>query len=887
MPVLSNYELLETEEDFYDAPQGTYESSSIFSTIEREIPSNLPTNEDMELPTGFTISNTQNRGDGFLRQRKTIKEQIVSLKDTIIRKVKWFYSRNGPVVEDASDMATELLISMEQIATLDFQTGILQCASPPVSVLSPNNSAPNSPLDSEMPAPTWYAAHVPMHHQHYVAEGTVGQGSSEFDQGMDAGLFENIPRTVSMMPQQQSTSASSELNAFDRSTVVATSFGTSATESDIQSASSLSTDDSSSGDSSDNDSEPASSDSKTTTETAVDDSDLSTLGDDSSSLDGSFSIDSDFDEALVSQNQIESSGVSRESVDFAVHDAVSFSNGLPTIGSGPEIFAANVNSAPEVEGPLQAMQDGPRVHVTFENHVQAVSLLDDITVPDAGMHPREFGPGSASRCPPFNNSAPESINFAEISPRPLNLQTSPSFCKRSSFPDIFASEDCSLPECAHMPEHPSTGSANVLQPDDESLASANLGDLIAEIEEIIQETSGSTNRSIHESFTSSKRESWLCNFLDFDRRRSFLRATGCYENENSGEDEFLEDYDTYEDFDRTDETGRLIERCNQNLTLSRRWGTTKLHLERIEKDTGFSEISKNPNTSGLYDHEENLTRGVVYFRTEKLSDQPSPLGFAETSFEQSTPIMDFETELENLSVENQSRINPSEETEKLEKIVHRYRLIFQSLIRNMVWPCGDRLRKLLENILYVRFMEAEVVAEAARINQEISATRLKFAESPATFRAYLQTRLERCSSAFRRMENESKKCHDEMVQLEAGFNSNVGGFISDIKRIAAIRTHALDHYDHFAELNQGQDDFDEDYIHEWACVAEYRRITLWYQDINTARFQNLLAKNISTLRKTSDFISEMLVMTHENIQDARRELSMCELTEKGILASEQ
>ncbi|KAM9904257.1 hypothetical protein OXX79_002864 [Metschnikowia pulcherrima] len=887
MPVLSYYELLEAEANIYDAPQGTFESSSIFSTIEREIPSNLPTNEDMELPSNSTSSSTPTRADGFLRQRKTIKEQIVSLKDTIIRKVKWLHPRNAPVVEDAADMATGLILSMEQIATLDFQTGILQFASPPFSVFSPSSSAPDSPLDSEMPVPPWYAAHVPMHHQHYVAEGTVGQGSSEFDQGSDAELFENIPRTVSMMRQQQSTSALSGLEAFDRSTVVATSFDASVTESDLESASSSSTDDSSSDSSSNNDSEPASSVSKTTTETAVDDSDLSTLGDDSSSLDGSFSIDSDSDEAPVSQNQIESSGVSRESVDFAVHDAVSFSNGLSTIGSGPEIFAANVNSAPEVEGPLQAMQDGPRVHVTLENHEQALSLSDDIYVPDAGMHPREFGSGSASRCPPFNNFAPESNDFAKVAPYPLNLQISPSFCRWSSFPDIFASEDCSLPECAHMPDHASIGSANVLQPDDESLASANLGDLIAEIEEIIQETSGSTNKSSHENSPSTKRESWLCNFLDFDRRRSFLRATGCYENENSGEDEFLEDYDTYEDFDHSDETERLIERCNQNLTLSRRWGTTELHLERIEKDTWFSEISKNPNTSDLYDHEETLTRAVVYFRTEKLSDQPSPLGFAETSFDLNTPIIDFETELEKLSVENQSRINPSEETEKLEKIVHRYRLIFRSLIRNMVWPCGDRLRKGLENILYVRFMEAEVVAEAARINQDISATRLKFAESPATFGAYLQTRLERCSSAFRRMENESKKCHDEMVQLEAGFDSNIGGFISDIEKITAMRMRALDHYDRFAELNQVQHDFDEDYIHEWACVAEYRRITLWYQDINTARFQNLLAKNISTLRKTSDFIREMLVMTHENIQDARRELSMCELREKGSPASEQ
>ncbi|QBM90128.1 hypothetical protein METSCH_E03680 [Metschnikowia aff. pulcherrima] len=887
MPVLSSYEFLEAEEDFYDAPRATCESSSIFSTIEREIPSNLPTNEDMELPTGLTISNTPTRADGLLRQRKTIKEQIVSLKDTIIRKVKWFYSRDGPVVEDASDMATELLISMEQIATLDFQTGILQCASPPVSVFSPSNSAPDSPLDSEIPVPTWYAAHVPMHHQHYVAEGTVGQGSSELDQGLHAELFENIPRIVSMMPQQEGTSALSELNAFDRLAMTTTSFGTSATESDIQSALSFSTDGSNLDDSSNGDSELALSVSKTTTETAVGDSDLSTLGDDSSSLDGSFSIDSEFNEALLSLNQIESSRLSRESVDIAVHDAASFSNGLSTIGSGPEIFAANVNLAPEVEGPLQAMQDEPRVHVTLENHVQAFSLPDDIVVPDAGMHPREFGSGSANRCPPFNNFAPESNDFAKVSPCPLNLQVLPSFCRRSSFPDILASEDCSLPECAHMPDHASIGSANVLQPDDESLALANLGDLIAEIEEIIQETLGSTNRSFYENPTSSKRESWLCNFLDFDRRRSILRATGCYENENSGEDEFLEDYDTYEDFDRTDETERLIERCNQNLTLSRRWGTTELHLERIEKDTWLSEISKNPNTSDLYNHEETLTRAVVYSRTEKLSDQPLPLDFARTLFERNTPIMDFETELENLSVENQLRINSSEETEKLEKIVHRYRQIFRSLIRNMVWPCGDRLRKGLENILYVRFMEAEVVAEAARINQEISATRLKFAESPATFRAYLQTRLERCSLAFRRMENESKKCHDEMVQLEAGFNSNVGGFISDIKRIAAIRTHALDHYDHFAELNQGQDDFDEDYIHEWACVAEYRRITLWYQNINTARFQNLLAKNVGTLKKTGDFILEMLVMTHENIQDARRELSMCELREKGSPASEQ
>ncbi len=45
-------------------------------------------------------------------------------------------------------------------------------------------------------------------------------------------------------------------------------------------------------------------------------------------------------------------------------------------------------------------------------------------------------------------------------------------------------------------------------------------------------------------------------------------------------------------------------------------------------------------------------------------------------------------------------------------------------------------------------------------------------------------------------------------------------------------------------------------------------------DVNTARFQNLLVKNISTLKKTAQTILEILIMTHGNIENAKRTLSM-------------
>ena len=121
-----------------------------------------------------------------------------------------------------------------------------------------------------------------------------------------------------------------------------------------------------------------------------------------------------------------------------------------------------------------------------------------------------------------------------------------------------------------------------------------------------------------------------------------------------------------------------------------------------------------------------------------------------------------------------------------------------------------------------------------------------------------------------------------MVQLETEFNSNIEKFVSEIKDIAAIRVRALDLHEYFVKVFTGRGDFDEDYVHEWSRVAEYRRITLWYQDVNTARFQSLLAKNISTLSRTGKTILEILIMTHGNIQSARKVLSM---TEEGSLVS--
>ncbi len=191
--------------------------------------------------------------------------------------------------------------------------------------------------------------------------------------------------------------------------------------------------------------------------------------------------------------------------------------------------------------------------------------------------------------------------------------------------------------------------------------------------------------------------------------------------------------------------------------------------------------------------------------------------------------MDFDTELESPNDDSESQVISGADTEMLKKAVYGYRDIFRHLIRNMVWPCGDKLRKLLQNILYVRIMETEVVAEASRINREITATRLNFVEFPAKFVVYLQARLERCSLAFAQMEKLSQKCHDQMVQLEAEFDSNIEEFVSEIEKTAEMRVRALDQYDHFAKLNQSREDFDEDYIHEWTRVAEFRRVTLWYR----------------------------------------------------------
>ncbi|KAM9915140.1 hypothetical protein OXX59_010647, partial [Metschnikowia pulcherrima] len=64
----------------------------------------------------------------------------------------------------------------------------------------------------------------------------------------------------------------------------------------------------------------------------MNDSDLSTLGDDSSSL----------------------------KQDITFYDFSSLFDGLPAIDSGPMFFAAIINSAPEIEDPLQAMQATPK-----------------------------------------------------------------------------------------------------------------------------------------------------------------------------------------------------------------------------------------------------------------------------------------------------------------------------------------------------------------------------------------------------------------------------------------------------------------------------------------------------------------------------------------------
>ncbi|KAM9913310.1 hypothetical protein OXX69_001719 [Metschnikowia pulcherrima] len=760
MHVVSRHEL-SAEEAFNDVPRGIDESSSIFSTIERNVPVNAP-------PL---------KGGKSSEQRKKMKTQIKSFKKTFARKVKLFRSKHKLNAQPSTThMATELHSPMEQIAILNthhiHQNPIPQTVPPSASALSPYEAdihVPDSPLDSEMPVPAWYAAHVPTL-QNYVAEGVDEPALLKSKQSSKTERLANIPRTVLSM-----------IRAF---------FHMRGTESDIESASSDSSD-------------QKSGISKTSAELAMNDSDLSTLGDDSSSL----------------------------KQDITFYDFSSLFDGLPAIDSGPMFFAAIINSAPEIEGPLQALQATPKNAALPER-----PLSSDIVVQDAGMRPRTFASSSL------------------------------------------------LPEYTHMPEHANIGTAQALQPNVEGLASANFGDLVAKIDGIIQEAAKPASARIHEDSPSTKRESWICNFLNFDRRRNSLLATGGYESENSDQEEFLEDHDTNGAYEHNERTGNLIERCNENLSLGRRWITTKLLLDRIEKDTGYSDTTENTSTSEAANYERCPFEASIVDKTEISPGEQRSSRFARKSCENSTRNMDFGTISKSLSDYSEwvlRRVSKAE-TEELKEIVYAYRTLFRHLIRAMVWPCGDELRKLIQKIFYVRLMETEVVAEAARINREISATMTNFVEFPAKFLAYLQTRLERCSPAFECLEKLSKKCHEEMVSLETEFNSNIENFVSEIKANAAIRVRALELHEYFVKVFTGRDDFDEDYIHEWSRVAEYRRITLWYQDVNTARFQSLLAKNVSILSRTGKTISEILTMTHGSIQSARKVLSM---TEEGSLVS--
>ncbi|KAM9904341.1 hypothetical protein OXX69_007590 [Metschnikowia pulcherrima] len=813
MHVVSRHEL-SAEEAFDGAPRGIDESSSIFSTIERNVPVNAP-------PKGGKSS----------EQRKTMKTQIKTFKKTFARKVKLFRSKNKLNAQTSTThMATELHSPMEQIAILNthhiHQSPIPQTVPPSASALLPYEAdihVPESPLDSEMPVPTWYAAHVPTL-QNYVAEGVNEPGLLKSKQSSKTERFANIPRTVLSM-----------IRAF---------FHMRGTESDIESASSDSSD-------------QKSGISKTSAELAMNDSDLSTLGDDSSSL----------------------------KQDITFYDFSSLFDGLPAIDSGPMFFAAIINSAPEIEDPLQAMQATPKNAALPER-----PLSSDIVVQDAGMRPRTFALSCEGRFSPFSDFADEIGQGDEASSFSLTSPILPLFCQddggRSSYSpsDILASAGSLLPEYTHMPEHANIGTVQALQPNVEGLASANFGDLIAEIDGIIQEAAKPASARIHEDSPSTKRESWICNFLNFDRRRNSLLATGDYESENSDQEEFLEDYDTNGNYEHNERTGSLIEKCNENLSLGRRWITTKLLLDRIEKDTGYSDTTENTSTSGADNYERCPFEASIVDKTEISPGKQRSSRFARKSSEYSTRNMDFDTISKSLSDYSEwvlRRVSKAE-TEELKEIVYAYRTLFRHLIRAMVWPCGDELRKLIQKIFYVRLMETEVVAEAARINREISATMTNFVEFPAKFLAYLQARLERCSPAFECLEKLSRKCHGEMVQLETEFNSNIEKFVSEIKANAAIRVRALDLHEYFVKVFTGRDDFDEDYVHEWSRVAEYRRITLWYQDVNTARFQSLLAKNINTLSRTGKTISEILTMTHGNIQSARKILSM---TEEGTLVS--
>ncbi|KAM9901056.1 hypothetical protein OXX79_004765 [Metschnikowia pulcherrima] len=811
MHVVSRHEL-SPEEAVDSAPRGIDESSSIFSTIERNVPVNAP-------PKGGKSS----------EQRKKMKTQIKSFKKTFGRKVKLFRSKNKPNAHTSTThMATELHSPMEQIAILNthhiHQSPIPQTVPPSASALLPYEAdihVPDSPLDSEMPVPTWYAAHVPTL-QNYVAEGVDEPALLKSKQSSKTERFANIPRTVLSM-----------IRAF---------FHMRGTESDIESASSDSSD-------------QKSGISKTSAELAMNDSDLSTLGDESSSL----------------------------KQDITFYDFSSLFDGLPAIDSGPMFFAAIINSAPEIEDPLQAMQATPKNAALPER-----PLSSDIFVQDAGMRPRTFALSCEGRFSPFSDFADEIGQGDEASSFSLTSPILPLFCQddggRSSYSpsDILASAGSLLPEYTHMPEHANIGTVQALQPNVEGLASANFGDLIAEIDGIIQEAAKPASARIHEDSPSTKRESWICNFLNFDRRRNSLLATGGYESENSDQEEFLEDCDTNGTYEHNERTGILIERCNENLSLGRLWITTKLLLDRIEKDTGYSDTTEE--TSEAENYERCPFEASIVDTTEKAPCEQRFSRFARKMSEYSTRNMDFDTISKSLSDYSEwvLRKVSKAETEELKEIVYAYRTLFRHLIRAMVWPCGDELRRLIQKIFYVRLMETEVVAEAARINREISATMTNFVEFPAKFLAYLQARLERCSPAFECLEKLSRKCHGEMVSLETEFNSNIEKFVSEIKANAAIRVRALDLHEYFVKVFTGRDDFDEDYVHEWSRVAEYRRITLWYQDVNTARFQNLLAKNISTLSRTGKTISEILITTHGNIQSARKVLSM---TEEDSLAS--
>ncbi|OBA20476.1 hypothetical protein METBIDRAFT_12473 [Metschnikowia bicuspidata var. bicuspidata NRRL YB-4993] len=211
-------------------------------------------------------------------------------------------------------------------------------------------------------------------------------------------------------------------------------------------------------------------------------------------------------------------------------------------------------------------------------------------------------------------------------------------------------------------------------------------------------------------------------------------------------------------------------------------------------------------------------------------------------------------------------------------IIENYLRIFLHLITNIIYPCNEKIRVLLQSIMAIKRTASELDCLGSAICDELLFISSNMDGNETIDCQYWETRIEQSRCALKTLDTRFDQLHDDLILVQKKFGHVVASIADEVSKISQMRERVWEKYLLFYTANRAGI-VSED-IHEYTHANEYKKATTWHSYVNTDELKALLIENIKALCANYLSMGETMCLIHQGLGYVKTALALHELDQQ-------